>query len=677
MLKIFFLVAALLYGVSGQAPAVRYEVKKGVQVCVLAKFGLLLSIKYPKADNSTGSTPLMFRRGPNVNVTGTCAEHGRNVAVMDVRDSNDLGLKLVFTRNETHPHRIYFLSEFEVWYVYTRSRFPDMQSSLYGTMVSVFSEVEWFQAPEEFSYLCASEQRRNLHENVDIVLSDLQLQPFEVKHNDFSTPLECALDSTPVPPVHTTLPSTTLKPVPSPGNFNLTDNVTGDACALFQIGAQFSIDYETASNTTERAMFYLPSDATPTGTCGESRTVLSLTSSEDVSLSLTFEAENGTFTIAQIVMTYVEKPPLFPDAKVTNKTRSLTHVPKLGPLADLGESYRCNSDYESQFSAAVNFTVYDVKVQPFQVVNDTFGDESVCDVDMTTPVPTTTPQPTTTPIPTTTPPQTTPGNTTTPGVTTPGVTTTPLPENSTTTPVPDTPTPPPAEGKWHVTGADGKPCLLADSVITLHLKYNISKHETKTVTVDVPSNATASGSCETMASTLELTFQPGNFSLQLGFAKTAPPPNNANFVLKSVGLRYQEDPTIFNGTINPNKDVDIKNGFLNLFQTAVGKSYRCQSEVEVQINKSAEILFQYTKIQPFGVEGGKFGEESVCSEDVPTIPPPTATSKPAPTYHPHGGNNGGAIAAGILVPLICVILAIAGFIYYRKRRGGGAPYKSL
>ncbi|KAI8505940.1 Lysosome-associated membrane glycoprotein 1 [Branchiostoma belcheri] len=616
-------------------------------------------------------------------VTGTCAEHGRNVAFMNIDDNHELGMKLTFTRNETLPHRIYFLSQFEVWYVYTQNRFPNARADLYGTQGSEsVSNIEWFQAPEEYSYLCRSEQRRTLVKDVDIVITDVHIQPFEVKHNDFSGPMECAMDSTPVPP--TTRPPATLKPVPPPGHFNLTDKATGDACVLLQVGAQFSIDYETESKGTQRATFYLPSDATPTGTCGQNSTEISLAFAENCSIGATFDIKDGAFTVTQLRMMYVERPPLFPGANVTNETRSFTYDLMAGPLADLGDSYRCNSEQAFPFSSAANLTIYDLKIQPFQVVNDTFGEETVCEFDVTTtPGPTTTPEQTTTPQETTTPePSTTPGPTTTPEPTTPGntttpnVTTTPLPENSTTTPY--TPTPPPAEGKWHVTGGDGKPCLLADSEIQLQLKYNVSKQETKTATFFVPTNATASGSCEEMSSSLQLEFQPGNFSLQLGFAKTQPPPNNSKFVLKSLRLRYQEDPTIFDGTITPDKTVDLEKGFLNLFETEVGKSYRCESKVEVKINKSAEILFRFTKIQPFGVEGGKFGEESVCSEDVPTIPPGTATTKPAPTSQPQHGGNGGAIAAGILVPLVVIIIGIAGYMYYRRRRGlGAAPYKSL
>ncbi|XP_035659446.1 lysosome-associated membrane glycoprotein 1-like [Branchiostoma floridae] len=677
MLKILLLVTVLVYGASAQVPAVRYEVTKGVDVCVLAKFGLLLSVRYTKADNSTGSTPLMFRGGDTTNTTGTCAEHGRNVATMEVNDNHELGMKLVFTRNETHPHRVYFLSEFEVWYAYSENRFPGVQPALIGTTGSEkVSNVEWFQAPEEYSYLCRSEQRRTLQKDVDIVLTDLQIQPFEVKKNDFSPPMECALDSTPVPPVHTTLPATTPKPIPPPGHFNLTDKETGEVCLLLQAGAKFSIDYETESNTTERAMFYLPSEVTPTGSCGQNSSTLTLTFSDDnVIVTAKFEVDGEKFNVAQLIMIYVEKSPLFPNAKINNETRALTYTPKLGPLADLGDSFRCNSEQKVPFSSAANVTIYDLKIQPFQVVNDTFGEETVCDLDITTPAPTTTPQPTTTPEPTTTAGPTTPAQTTPGNGTTPGVTTTSLPENSTTTPV--TPTMPAAEGKWHVSGADGKPCLLADSVIQLQLVYNISKEETKTVTVDVPSNATAWGACQPTISLLALTFQPGNFTLHLGFAKTAPPPNNADFALVHVGLMYEEDPAIFPGTITPNKNVNLVNQTLNLFQTEVGKSYRCESEVKVKVNKSVEVSFQYTKIQPFNVEGGKFGEESVCSEDVPTIPPPTATSRPATTHQPHHGGNGGAIAAGVLVPLVCIVLAVAGYLYYRRRRGMGAPYKSL
>ncbi|CAH1246095.1 LAMP1 [Branchiostoma lanceolatum] len=304
--------------------------------------------------------------------------------------------------------------------------------------------------------------------------------------------------------------------------------------------------------------------------------------------------------VTRLTTVYTLTETLFPWSKHPNTTHTVSS-PENILLAHLGQSYRCNSSTPVKFGSTVNATFFGLKVQPFEVQNNTFGGEEVCSDDL----PHTTPEPTTHPH------------------------TTPHP--NITTPMPTTTPPPPHEGTWYVKGKDGKPCLLADAAIQLKIPYNTTGNKTRTAFIDVPRAATAGGSCGANNSSLSLHFNPGNVTLQLGFRKEGK--MKTDFVLWSAVVTYKEDPVIFKNTSSPGRRVKLENKSLKKFETKLGMAYKCDSKVALSVNRSVEMEFVNTTIQPFGVEGGKFGNESVCPEDKGHTTPLPHTNHTTPLPH--------------------------------------------
>ncbi|KAI8521404.1 hypothetical protein Bbelb_011580 [Branchiostoma belcheri] len=564
---------------SGTAGSYRVVDQKSGETCIRADFGLTFGVRYPKQDNTTGTAT--FSLPPDSSVTGTC-----DPAVLTVTNPGKFSFTATFDKLAPLGFGKFWLKELSVQYFLLPDLFPDVSSwAVNKSQTATITHQVLFVTKYGDSYLCKNpDPVIPVQDNVTLTFTDVQLQPYGLKGDDFSTAQECSGDTTPSPP------ATTPSPPSEVGRFNVTDKTTGAVCLLARLGATFSIQYETndAKTPLSVATFSLSPEATASGSCGKNSnvSVISLLDTRGVNLTAEFGVDpDGTFTVTRLTTVYTQTDTLFPDSKHPNKTQKVSS-PEHILLARLGQSYRCNTHTPVKFGSMVNATFFDLKVQPFEVKNNTFGEEHICENDR--------------------PPHTTPEATTHPHTTPhPNVTT---PHPNVTTPMPTTSPHPPTEGTWYVKGKDGEPCLLADAAVQLKIPYNTTGNQTRTAFIDVPRTATAGGRCGENNSSLSLHFTPGNVTLQLGFRKEGKV--KTDFVLWSVGVAYNEDPVIFKNTSSPGRRVELENRTLKTFETKLGMAYKCESEVVVSVNRSVEVEFRNTTVQPFGVEGGKFGNES-------------------------------------------------------------------
>ncbi|XP_078578546.1 uncharacterized protein LOC144863345 [Branchiostoma floridae x Branchiostoma japonicum] len=613
MLRCVVILLAALHVALGQAPRGSYKVtdQKSGDTCIRADLSLTFDVKYQKQDSTTGTAT--FSLPPDGAVTGTC-----DPAVLNVTNPGRFGFSATFTKLAPLGIGRFWLKKLEVQYYLLPDLFPDVSSETVNKSMTerVTLDSVLFVTKYGDSYLCNKPEIVPIQDNVRLTFADVQLQPFDLKNGTFSTAQECTGEPTPSPPVTTPGPPvTTPLPLSDVGHFNVTDKKTGAVCILARLGAMFSIQYKTnVSTQVSITTFTFSPQATASGSCGKNASVISLLDKRGVNLTAEFGVNaNGLFMVTKLTIVYTQTETLFPYSKHPNTTKTESS-PEHILLAPLGRSYRCNSSTPVQFGSMVNATFFGLKVQPFEVKNNTFGDEDVCSADL----PHTTPEPTTHPH------------------------TTPHP--NVTTPMPTTSPPRPPEGTWSVRGKDGKPCLLADAAIQLRIPYNSTGNETRTAFIDVPRTASAGGVCGANNSSLNLHFKPGNVTLQLGFRKEGE--MKTDFVLWSVGVAYNEDPAIFKNTSSPGRRVRLENKSLKEFETKLGMTYKCVSKVVVPVNRSVEVEFRNTTLQPFGVEGGKFANESVCPEDRGHTTPLPHTNHTTPLPHtnnttplPHTNNT--------------------------------------
>ncbi|KAA0709410.1 Lysosome-associated membrane glycoprotein 2 [Triplophysa tibetana] len=154
-----------------------YNVRPDVNssACVLAKMGLQFNFQ-PRGNVSRQTINV----DPNVTVaSGSCGSGGSNSSLM--LKSDKMTVQFVFT-NVSEKFRLHAL---ELWVdIGQGSFFKESNTNLSLWEVSIGS-----------SYMCRKEQTYNISDKLTINTFELQVQPFDVQKNAFSTAEECFLDS--------------------------------------------------------------------------------------------------------------------------------------------------------------------------------------------------------------------------------------------------------------------------------------------------------------------------------------------------------------------------------------------------------------------------------------------------------------------------------------------------
>ncbi|XP_029367857.1 lysosome-associated membrane glycoprotein 2 [Echeneis naucrates] len=154
-------------------PTGKYSVKTGNStVCLLATFGLRIGFKQ-------GERYQEMNLEPNVTkYTGSCGVNSSELQLM----SNTMTISFTFT-NDTKKFWLHALNV-------TANTSSGAVFNQGNTSLSLW------EAAVGSSYLCNKEQNYTITDLLTLYTFNLQVQPVEVKKNDFSTAHECSLDDT-------------------------------------------------------------------------------------------------------------------------------------------------------------------------------------------------------------------------------------------------------------------------------------------------------------------------------------------------------------------------------------------------------------------------------------------------------------------------------------------------
>lgn len=268
------------------------------------------------------------------------------------------------------------------------------------------------------SYECTAEEsigfNRPDNYTVDMMVSNVRLQAFDVQSGQFSDASICAADMTTVPTTEpTTQPQTTEKPTtehnngttnsttepttqPSNGTSEHTtehSNVTtagptttplvptttapnpplnkfelrngNDTCIIFHAGISFKISYDKTDNKTAVATINLPNAtqidqgrSTCNGTSNSQSLSLDFFNGWKLSMKFGLEnkvtmlvkADNEKYSLQTVTLTYVIDTTRFPDAAKAGETVTVTTQMPVSTLEATG-SYKCQKDVTLNLNA--------------------------------------------------------------------------------------------------------------------------------------------------------------------------------------------------------------------------------------------------------------------------------------------------------------------------------------
>ncbi|XP_066285112.1 lysosome-associated membrane glycoprotein 1-like [Branchiostoma lanceolatum] len=622
--------------------------------CLLLDIAASFHVQYEKNDNTTGE--VSYALPIDSTATGTCATtlgKKADISLGFFTGYPNFGVKMGFERSGlVRPE--FFLSSLLVYYTLDPAIFPDAKYVNQTTPTQIDAMHE-FETSTSNSYLCKTDVTFNLGypvtQPVKFVIDYIKVQPFDVHKQEFSTAEECPQDHglSTLPAESTTAPAvTTPTPGIPVGHFSL-KNDQDEVCLLASWGVKFYVEYETQNNGTGTAQFVLPTDSNVVGTCESNFATISLRFDNGFDITAIFQSDGKKFDIANVAVTYKESLPHFPSSKHPNKT-TLVSAKNLDLfLVDVGKSYLCKAKQSLEINANVTLEIIDWQVQPFAVKNGTFGDAMECSQDSQT----TTILPTTATVgPATTVPTTNHTHTVGPSTnqTTPGPTNhthTPIPPSTTHMPTPGPPTDP-KQGHFELKDSKNEVCLLADMGLQFTASYSKKNKHTGKGVFNVPVKAGVSGNCGDEESSLILTFYEGKFNVTFDFHKSAKGDGKAKYHVSLISLEYTEIPSIFPGSMTPNKPHSVSNSSLTVFPADQDRSYKCDADVHVTITKDVELLVRQVHVQPFDVKEGKFSSAEECSQD----------SKGGPSY---------GLEIGLGVGLVVVFVALGVFWYIRRR----------
>ncbi|XP_035676706.1 lysosome-associated membrane glycoprotein 1-like [Branchiostoma floridae] len=627
--------------------------------CLLLDIAARFSVQYVKSDNTTAE--VSYALPIDSVATGTCAStlgKKADISLGFFTGYPNFGIKMEFERDILAVRPRFWLSALTVYHTLDPSIFPDAKY-VNQTTPNQIDDMHEFETSTSKSYLCKANATFNLGYPVTqplaFVIDYIKVQPFDVHKQEFSASEECPQDHglSTLPAESTTAPVTTPTPRGIPvGNFSL-KNDQGEVCLLASWGVRFNIEYETQDSGTGTAQFVLPVDSNVAGACEDNFATLSLNFDNGFDLTAIFQSNGKKFDIANVALIYKESLPHFPSSKHPNKTTTVSAKGLNLFLVDVGKSYLCKSKQSLEINANVTLEIIDWQVQPFAVKNGTFGDAMECALDgMTTIIPisnATTILPTnhTTINPTnhthTVGPST---NQTTPGPT--NHTHTPLPPSTTHIPTPGPPPGEPKQGHYQLKDKT-QVCLLADMGLQFTASYTKKNKHTGKGVFNVPVRASASGTCGDEQSSLTLTFYAeGQFNVTFDFHKSAKGGGKTKYHVASISLTYTEIPSIFPGSMTPNKAHTVSNSSLTVFPADQDRSYKCDADVHVMITKDVDLLVRQVHVQPFGVKKGQFSSAEECSQD----------SKGGPSY---------GLEIGLGVGLAVILVGLGVFWYIRRR----------
>ncbi|XP_017371830.1 lysosome-associated membrane glycoprotein 2 isoform X1 [Cebus imitator] len=212
-------------------------------------------------------------------------------------------------------------------------------------------------------------------ENNDVVQQywDVHVQAFvqngTVSKNEFL----CDKDktSTVVPTIHTTVPSPTTTPTPKekPEAGTYSVNNGNGTCLLATMGLQLNITQDKVASVIN----VNPNTTHSTGSCQSHTALLRLNSSTIKYLDFVFAVKNeNRFYLKEVnVSVNLVNGSVF---SIANNNLSYWDAP-------LGSSYMCNKEQTVSVSGAFQINTFDLRVQPFNVIEGKYSTAEECSAD--------------------------------------------------------------------------------------------------------------------------------------------------------------------------------------------------------------------------------------------------------------------------------------------------------
>ncbi|XP_044284572.1 lysosome-associated membrane glycoprotein 1 isoform X2 [Varanus komodoensis] len=353
-------------------------------------------------------------------------------------------------------------------------------------------------------------------------------------------------------------------------------NKDGKICILANFSAEFTVDYVTQSKKVQNVTFTLPANAhvlEDESTCGGKDTsqVIAVGFGYGHSLSMTFEKKTVFYMVTNLTFKYnLSDATFFHDA-----VGSMEEATKETDIkAHLDTRFMCHNKHMIHMRN-VTVRLSNVTLEAY-LPNNTFSkNETICaeDKGSTTPVVPTTPVTTATHIP------------------------------ITTSSAPPTPSKIPDTGRYNVTGLHGT-CLLASMGLQVNVTYTTKNKTDKSEVLNLPANASYSGTCENATVTLNVTSR--SVSIFLSFAQNS---STEKYFLQVISVSAGLPPEAARKTIN------AVNNTLSALQATVGKSYKCVSKESIWLSSIASVNIYNVQIQAFKISGNKFGAVEECPQD--------------------------------------------------------------
>lgn len=343
-------------------------------------------------------------------------------------------------------------------------------------------------------------------------------------------------------------------------------DVTNKTCTIVELLMNFSIKYETVEEKEKLIFFPIPEDAVVSGnsTCGKGSSESSLlvvTFGTGHSVSFSFSRNSSVYYAEKLGVAYnLGDKHIFPDARRNDVSFSSEST---GINAQVNTTYVCMTAQEIQMANAT-VVISAARIEAYVPGSDYSKEETVCEADKTT---------STTTVPTTVTP-----------------TQPPTPKD-------------PVSIKYNVTSSNGT-CLLAQMGLQLNLTYITKYNKTGVEIINIDSNATASGFCE--STSVGLSLKSERTSLWLFFSMNE---TSKKSYLSGVSVHINPFPEAQGGALN------VTNTSLNYLQATLGKSFKCSSKQILQVSPVFALDVFKAQVQAFTVQNGKFGEAEECLLD--------------------------------------------------------------
>lgn len=345
-----------------QSSALELNLTNSNGTCLFAKWEMNFTISYEttnKTFNNVISSEL-----PRVTYDGSSCEDDQNSAKIVLQFGSAVSWSVNFTKEASD----YFIDSILLSYnTSDNTTFPDAVDQ--GSVAVQSSQR--FKIPLNDIFRCNSLLTLNVRSVVQNYW-DIHVQAFVQNGSVSKNEYVCEEDrsgTTVQPVIHTTVPSPTVTPTPTPkvGNYSVTNgNAT---CLLATMGLQLNI-------TEEKVPFIFninPTTTNFTGSCHPQTAQLRLSNSQIKYLDFIFavKSENRFYLKEVNVSMNLTDGSVF---SVANNNLSFWDAP-------LGSSYMCNKEQVMSVSRTFQINTFNLKVQPFNVTKGMYSTAQECSLD--------------------------------------------------------------------------------------------------------------------------------------------------------------------------------------------------------------------------------------------------------------------------------------------------------